>query len=150
MIIDKALEFADDSALSLAADTPTKSAVVADLLGAATPGSLKDCWGNALTPDIGETGNLMFCVEITTTLVGSGTFKVELTSKAADNDIHSGGTAHLTHDFGATPAAGTRWFAKVPTGTINRFVGAVYTAVGNTITAGAVSVWVGMDHERID
>lgn len=149
-VLDKALEFSDAQTLSIGAGATIKSAVVADLMGAAGASGMKDVWGNALTPDIGEAGNLEFTVQVATTIVGAGTLSAKLASKAANASISSGATTHITFSFGTTPAAGTRKSAKVPAGTLNRYVGALYTATGGTITAGALDAFLSLDHEKID
>lgn len=146
-VIDKALEFSDAQTLSIGSGASIKSTVRADLTGAA---GLKDCWGNSITPDIGEAGNLEWTVQVATTVVGAGSLTANLVSKAADGSISSGGTTHASLAFGATPAAGTRKSVKVPSGTLNRFVGCLYASAGGTITGGALDSWLNLDHEKID
>jgi len=146
-VLDKAIEFSDAQTLSIASGASIKSSVVPDLVGG---GGLKDTWGNSLTPDIGEAGNLEVNIQVHTTLVGAGSLTVSLVSKAADANIDSGGTTHHSWALGATPAAKTRRSIKVPPGTLNRFVGLLYSASGGTITGGAMDAWMNLDHERVD
>ncbi|NIS52986.1 MAG: hypothetical protein GWN94_18075, partial [Phycisphaerae bacterium] len=121
-VLDKAIEFSDAQTLSIGSGASIKSTVVADLAGKADSLQLDDVWGNEITPDIGESGNLQFTCQVATTLVGAGSLTVTLVSKAADASIDSGATTHVTMAFGATPAAGTRKTAYVPAGTINNYV----------------------------
>lgn len=146
-VIDKALEFSDAQVLSIGSGASVKSSVVADLTGA---GGLKNCWGTAITPDIGEAGNLEVNIQVNTTLTGTGTFSVALMSKAADASISSGGTTHHTWTLGVTPAAKTRYSIKVPAGTVNRFVGLLYSSASGTVTGGAMDAWMNLDHEKVD
>ena len=110
-VLDKALEFSDAQALSIGSGASINSSVIPDLVGS---GGLKDTWGNSLTPDIGEGGEMEVTVQVNTTVVGAGSLAVDLVSKAADASISSGATVHHTFSFGATPAAGTKQSIKVP------------------------------------
>jgi hypothetical protein len=146
-VLDKAIEFSDAQTLSIASSGSIKSSVVSDLVGA---GGLKDTWGNSLTPDIGEAGGLEWNIQVQTTVVGAGSLTVALVSKAADASIDSGGTTHHSFALGTTPAAKTRRSIKIPPGTLNRFVGCLYSAASGTITGGALDSWMNLDHERVD
>lgn len=146
-VLDARLEFSDAQTLSIASAGSLVSSNVSDLTGAT---SLKDTWGNDITPDVGESGNLEWNILVSTTVVGAGSLTVALVSKAADVSLSSGGTTHASFALGATPAAGTQRQAYVPAGTVNRYLGCVYSASGGTITAGALDSWVNLDHERHD
>ncbi|NIS52205.1 MAG: hypothetical protein GWN94_14010 [Phycisphaerae bacterium] len=146
-VLDALLEFSDAQTLSIGSGASIKSTNVSDLVGA---GGLKDTWGNSLTPDIGEKSNLEWNCQVETTVVGAGSLTVALVSKAADVSISSGGTTHASKNLGATPAAGTVYSAVVPAGTVNRYIGCLYSASGGTITAGALDSWLNLDHEKHD
>jgi hypothetical protein len=146
-VLDALIEFSDAQTLSIASAGTLKSTNVSDLTGAT---SLKDTWGNDITPDIGENSNLEWNIMVSTTVVGAGSLTVALVSKAADVNISSGATTHASFALGATPAAGTQRSVKIPAGTVNRYIGCLYSASGGTITAGALDSWLNLDHEKHD
>lgn len=149
-VLDKALEFSDAQALSIGSGAAIKSTKVRDLTGKQDSLAFKNAWGTTITPDIGEAGGLEWTVQVATTVVGAGTLSAALVSKAADASISSGGTTHHTFSFGVTAAAGTRKSVKVPPGTLNNYVGCLYTSTGGTTTAGALDSFLSLDHEKID
>jgi len=142
-IIDSKLEFSDAQSLVASASAVTVSTNVVDF------STLKDGWGAAITPDIGEGGDLEFNVLIDTAIAvagSSGTVSITLVSKAGDASISSGATTHVTISAAEAAAAGTKYHAYVPAGTINRYVGVLYTGSG-AVTAGNANAFVNLDHE---
>ncbi len=146
-VLDARLEFSDAQTLSIGSGASITSTNVSDLTGTA---GLEDAWGNSITPDIGESGELEWNILVSTTVVGAGSLTAALVSKAADSSISSGATTHHSIAMGATPAAGTQYSRYVPAGTVNRFVGCLYSAASGTITAGALDSWINLDHEKHD
>lgn len=146
-VIDGLLEVSDAQTLSIASAGSVVSEDVIDLTGGT---SLKDTWGNDITPDIGENSNLEWNISVSTTVVGAGSLTVALVTKAADASLSSGGTTLASFALGATPAAGTQRSVKVPGGAVQRYIGCVYSASGGTITAGALNSYLNLDHEKHD
>ena len=146
-VLDALIQFSDAQTLSIGSGASILSAYISDITGAT---ALKDTWGNDITPDIGEKSILEWNILVSTTVVGAGSLTVALVSKAADASISSGATTHASFALGATPAAGTQRSVKVPAGTVNRFVGCLYSAAGGTITGGALDSWLNLDHEKHD
>ncbi len=86
-----------------------------------------------------------------TALVGaSANLLVRIASKAADANIHSGGTEHARATFSAAAAANTKKVLPVPVGDMNRYWGVYYTASGGTISAGTINAYLADAGERID
>ena len=143
MIIDALLEFAD--AQSVSGASAVQGTNVRDL-GA----SEVDAWGVAITPDIGENGELEFNVKVDTALVGAGiTLACALMTKAANATLTSGATTLATLTLPALSAAGTSMSVKVPSGTVLRYLGVVFTASGN-LTSSNINAFISLDHEKID
>lgn len=144
MILDKELEFSD--AQSVSGASAVKSSVVADLVGTA---GLKDAWGAAITPDIGEAGRMKLNVRVNTAMVGASiTVTATLVTKAADASIDSGGTTIATLLFPAISAAGTQRSVHVPAGSVLRFLGVLYTPSGS-LTSSKFDAWIGLDHSTV-
>lgn len=142
-ILDSKLEFSDAQALA-----NISSAASAVSTNVVDYGTMKDAWGTAITPDIGEGGGLEFNINVDTALVGAAAaLECKLVSKAADASISSGGTVHATLSLAALAAAETRASVKVPSGTINRYVGVLYTANGAKLTSAKLNSWLNLDHE---
>jgi len=150
-VIDKVLEFSDNQDIgSVSSGSSVVSSVVPELFNATAPyESPYDTWGTDITPDIGNGGRLIFNIHVSATLAGSSAAVVAtLVSKAADNSISSTGTTHATITIPTLTAAGTMYSVHVPAGTINRFVGVLYTASGGSLTSGNFDAWLGLDVER--
>lgn len=143
MIIDALLEFSD--AQSISGSSAVQSTNVRDL-GA----SEIDAWDAAITPDIGENGELEFNVKVDTAMVGAGiTLACALMTKAADATLTSGATTLATLTLPAVSAAGTAMSVKVPSGSVLRYIGVVYTPSG-ALTSSNINAFINLDHEKTD
>ncbi len=143
MIIDALLEFAD--AQSVSGSSAVQATNVRDL-GA----SEVDAWGTSITPDIGENGELEFNISVDTAMVGAGiTLACALMTKAADATLTSGATTLATLTLPALSAAGTAMSVKVPSGTVLRYTGVVFTPSG-ALTSSNINAFINLDHEKID
>lgn len=144
MILDAKLEMSDAQALAnISSGSNTVSTNIIDL-GA----NGEDGWGNAQTMNIGEGGTLSWVITVDTALVGaSAGLSVTLVSKAADASISSGGTTHATLTLAATAAAGTKASVKVPAGTIQRYLGTLYTASGGKLTSAKINSFLTWSHQ---
>jgi len=145
-ILDAKLEMSDAQALSnISSGASTKSANVIDL-GA----NGEDGWGNAQTTDPGEGGGAEWNVSVDTALVGSSAaLTVTLVTKAADASISSGGTTIATLTIPAESAAGTKRSVKVPAGTVERYLGTLYTASGAKLTSAKLNSYLALDHSTV-
>ena len=85
---------------------------------------------------------------LATTLAG-GAVTATLVSKAADASISSSGTTHATISIPATTAAGTWYATGVPSGTMYRYLGCLYTVSGGAVTAGAVDSFLATAPKQI-
>lgn len=143
-IMDGALEFSD--AQSVSGSAAVKSTNVLDLCG----GLMTDTWGSALTPDIGEGGEVEFTVNVATAMVGASiTVTATLVTKAADASIQTAGTTIATlQAFPAASAAGTKRSVKVPSGAIQRYLGVMYTPSGS-LTSSAFDAFLSLDHSSV-
>ena len=138
MLYDSLLEFSD--AQDIASGTLSSgSTVVSELVRDLGSGE-KDAFGGALTPDIGNGGELHWHVIVTNeAFVGASAQVVcTLVSKASSASISSGGTTHATITIPAASAIGTWYSVPVPPGTLYRYLGVLYTASGGNLTAGNV------------
>jgi hypothetical protein len=143
MILDADLEFSDAQSV---VKNSGLSQVSTDVYDHGSDGL--DGWGSSQTPDIGEGGTLEFNVQVATLMAGaSAAIDAKLVTKASSAAISSGGTTLATLNFPAASAAGTKKSIKVPSGTIQRFLGVVYTASGGNVTASAFDAWIGLDHQ---
>jgi hypothetical protein len=121
------------------------SDTVLDLCG----GLMKDAWGSAETPDIGEGGMVEFTVNVNTALVGAGTVTASLVTKAANGSISASGTTVATLAvFAATAAAGTKRSVKVPSGSILRYLGVLYVTTGS-LTSSKFDSFLSLDHSSV-
>lgn len=146
-VLDAKLEFSDAQALASVSSGASVVSTNVTNLGA----SETDCWGNSITPDIGEGGELEFNVAVDTALVGSSAaLDCKLVTKASSASISSGGTTLATLTIPATSAAGTRKSVKVPSGTIYQYTGVLYAASGGALTSAKINSWINLDHEKID
>ena len=146
-ILDAKLMFSTGQAITTLADAASEiSDYVADL-----GTGMKDAWGNAITPDIGEGGELEVNSVVSVVMVNaSATIEVQLVTKAADATLTSGGTQLGVKVFPAESVAGTRLSFHVPSGAVLRYLGVIYKAVGAELTSGTFITWLGMDHEKYD
>jgi hypothetical protein len=108
-----------------------------------------DAWGTAVTTNR-WTQDLKVNVTVHTALVGaSASIDVELTSKAADVSISSGGTVHGIVKIPALSAAGYKTSISVPAQNLNRYVGLMYRARGGNVTSATLNAWFGPDSGEI-
>ena len=144
MIMDSLLEFSDAQALASISDTSSTISTNVSDLGA----NGEDAWGSAQTMDIGEGGGLVFNAQVVAALVGaSAAIVCELTTKAADATLGTSGTNVVSLTIPTISAIGTRVSVRVPTGTIERYIGVLYTASGGNLTSATIDSWIGLDHE---
>ena len=143
-IIDAKLEMCDNIALGTTAGA---NALIGDVIDL---GARRNFYDAAVTGDIGEAGDMWLNVKVSTLLASSGsaTCTVALyhhtTAAVASGAIVSG----MTATTGASSAAGTTLIrAKLPAGTINRYIGICSDIDTAALTAGSVDAWISMDGE---
>jgi hypothetical protein len=142
-ILDKKLELMDAASIA-GAPAATVSSEVLDL------GTGYNEWGVANTPNIGEGGDLYLNIRVATLIEAAGGSTPFATCKLWTHTTATvaSGTLLLTQVIGTAAAAGVDVLrAKIPAGTISRYLGLVTTVGAVTITAGALDAWIGMDTE---
>ena len=144
-IMDASLEFSDAQAVSGSAATVVSTNVL-DLCG----GKMKDAWGTADTPDLGEGGDIELTVAVHTAMVGGAvTVIASLVTKAGDASISSAGTNVVTlATFPATSASGIKRTVKVPSGSILRYLGILYVSSGS-LTSSKFDAFLSLDHSSV-
>ena len=153
MILDKILTFGDDDAIAAV----TSAGALADFY--ADMGTQKDklyplthSSSNIGSPDYGEGGDIWFNALITTALKASSsaTFTISLVTHSSATSLASG-TVLLTKTTAAlSSASATSSYdagdylirAKVPAG-CKRYIGVLYDASADKLSAGAISSWLG-------
>lgn len=75
---------------------------------------------------------------------------VKIQSKAADRNIHSGGTEHARVEFPALSAVKTTKHLPVPVTGMNRYWGVTYTASGGNLATGTMNAYLAEAPEVID
>lgn len=141
-IIDKKLELCDAQTLV--------GAISSDVLSTELDlGIGYDGWGQSRTPDIGEGGDLYLNVRMAgTTALAPATHTGTLYLYTHTATTVKSGTLLATKAVAASSAGGTSlWRLKIPAGTVQRYLGLVYTANATTCTAGALDAWIGLDSE---
>jgi hypothetical protein len=149
-VLDYQLEISDDQ--DVASGTLSSGSAVISTNVIDRGASEVDAFGSSITPDIGEGGELEWNVKVTNEAFAGASAAVvaTLVTKASSATITSSGTTIATLTVAATSAIGTSYSVKVPSGTVQRYLGCVYTASGGNLTAGNVSSWINLDHEKID
>ena len=148
-VLDAKLEMSDaQSVASLGAASAVTSTDILDF------GTHKNTWGTAITPDIGEGGELEWNVGVDTVLVGaSANITCTLvTGTSVASAAISSATVVATLNIPAVSAAGYRKSVKVPSGTISRYVATQYIVgtASASITTGALNSYLNLDHEKVD
>jgi hypothetical protein len=140
-ILDARLEMSDAQTLTSVGSGSTNASAYYIDFGA----NGKDGWGNAKTPNVGEGMRLVWNVEATAAMVGAGTVTAALYTHTGTTPASGTKIAELA--FAAASPAGTRKAVMVPTGTIQRYMGVVYTIGGGGITSGSFGSWINLDHD---
>ena len=141
-IKDFKLEMCNDEALGTSQAGATLIGDYIDL------GAMKDAWGSAITPDIGEAGELWLNVKVSTAITSSGSPAVTVALYHHTAAAVASGAVLMTHTaVGETVAGVTLIRAKLPAGTINRYLGICPAIVTADLTAGSVDAWISMDGE---
>jgi len=140
-IMDSKLEFSDAQVISASSASTVNSTNVV-YLGNFYTDWLKELGttSGATTPNIGEASDPTVVIQIATALNASA-YIVAKAYHHTTSAVTSGATFG-TATFSAADAAGTRKTIKVPTGTINKYVGLQYSTVGSNMTTGAVDAWL--------
>jgi hypothetical protein len=139
-ILDSKLEFADALVISCAS--------ASEQVGTNEVGfqAMKDAWGTAITPDIGEGNNgLVVNFQVATVLEASAIVIAKAYHHTASG-VASGSTFGEVA-FAAADAVGTRKNIRVPAGTINKWIGVGFSVVGSSMNTGAFDAWLGLDTE---
>jgi hypothetical protein len=141
-MLDSSFIFSDaQSVAGLSANSSVISTNVAKILDVLT-----DAWGSSKSPEI---GGLWLAVQVNTVLVGS--------TSALDVDIYTHSTATVTSgrkiggiQIPAESAAGWRGGIQFAPGTeVDEYIGAVFTARGNTVTSSKIDVSLGAGSEFV-
>jgi len=111
-------------------------------------GAQRDFYDAAKTPDVGEGGNLWWTAKVTTAIAGASSVVTVALYSHTTASVASG-TALLTAaaTAGATAAGTTLIRAKIPAGTVQRYVGTVVTIGSAAVSAGAIDSWISTDSE---
>ena len=136
-IMDAILEFSDLQVLSLASASARLSTNVFDM------STKKNAWGSAITNDINEGNNgLVVNFQVAVALEAGLVAKVysHTTSAVAS------GTKLGEVVFDADVVAGTKGNFRIPSGTVQRWVGIEYSA-SSTLVAASMDAWLGLDTE---
>jgi len=139
-IMDARLEFSDAQVISASSASAVLGTNVFDM------STKKNAWGTAITGDIGEGNNgLVVNFQVATALNASAYVVAKVyhhtTSAVASGSVLGSVT------FAAADTAGTRKNFRIPSGTVNRWVGVQYSTVGSNMTTGAMDAWLGLDTE---
>lgn len=111
-------------------------------------GAQRDYYDTAETPDVGEGGNLWWTAKVTTAIAGaSSVVTVALYSHTTAAVASGSALLTATATAGATANGTTLIRAKLPAGTINRYVGTVVTIASAAVSAGAIDSWISIDSE---
>ena len=149
-ILDAKLEI-DDGVTLTAISGATQAGTNEIRLDAATA-TMKDAWGTAISPDPGEGNNgLVLNFQVGTAFTSSGSFKAKVYHHTTSTV--TGGSLLGTVTFGSGTGAGSAGLAgasknfRLPSGTINRYVGVLYSMVTGASGAGTVDAWLGLDSQ---
>ena len=142
-IIDSKLLFGIEK--TLASISASSNSYIGDTINF---GAGRDFYDTALTPDVGEGGNLwltVYCDGEDFASAGSPVVTIDLHASAASS-MGSPSTL-LTFVTDKTPNDGdVIGRAKLPAGTIKQYVG-LNVATTNALTGGKISAWISMDSE---
>lgn len=144
-ILDSKLVFAQADTLS--GISASSNANIGDIIDL---GIGRDWYDTALTPNIGEGGNLWLNVKCDGedfASAGSPVVTIDLHASAAE--AMTSPTTLLTVVTDKTPNDGDNIYrAKVPAGTVKRYL-ALNVATTNALTAGKISAWISMDSATV-
>ena len=139
-VLDSKLEFSDAQVISASSASTVTGTNVVDL------NATKDAWGTAGTPNPGEGNNgLVVNFQVATALNASAYVVAKVYHHTASGVTSGSVLGEVT--FAAADAAGTRKNFRLPSGTINRWIGVQYSTVGSNMTTGAMDAWLGLDTE---
>ena len=139
-IMDAKLEFSDAQVISASSASAVSGTNEFSLR------ALKDAWGTAITHDIGEGNNgLVVNFQVATALNASAYVVAKVYSHTASGVTSGTKLGEVT--FAAADAAGTRKNFRIPSGTVQKWVGVQYSTVGSNMTTGAMDAWLGLDTE---
>ena len=108
--------------------------------------SVKNAWGTAITNDLGEGNNGLVVNFQVATQLNTSSYVVAKVYSHTTSAVASGSVLGSA-TFAAADAAGTRKNVRLPSGTINKYVGVEYSVVGSNMTTGAMDAWLGLDTE---
>ena len=139
-ILDAKLEFSDAQLLATAAAASTLGT------NEFVMSTVYDGWGTAITNDIGEGNNglvVNFQVETVASSAGGMVAKVySHTASVVSAGVALGQTTFLTS---ALKIAGTKRSVRIPAGTVNKWIGVTYSAVGSTLSDLVMNAWLSLD-----
>ena len=150
-IMDAKLEIDDGLALT-AISSAAQSATNEIRLDAATA-LMKDAWGTTITPDPGVGGGLVMNFKIGTVFTSAAIIKAKIFSHTTSGVTSGAEIASVTFASGATTAAGecsvtgSHKGIRLPSGTIQRFLGVQYSMVSGASGAGTIDAWLSLDSE---
>jgi len=149
-IIDAKLEFDDGATLSCSSGETNVSQNVIRL--DALSATMKDAWGTEISPDIGEGNNgLVVNVQVATAFNASNSFTAKIYHHTTST--FSAGTNMGELVFGSSGAtspantAGTRKNFRLPSGSMDNYIGIQYSCVTGANGTGTVDAWLGLDTE---
>jgi hypothetical protein len=139
-IMDAKLEFSDAQVLSLASGSARLSTNVFEMR------ALKDAWGTAITHDIGEGNNGLVVNMQVATAVTSGCTMIGKVYSHTGSAVASG-TKLGEVSFPESSIAGIRRNFRIPSGTVQKWVGIQWSAATSDSVATAMDAWLGLDTE---
>jgi hypothetical protein len=149
-IMDAKLEIDDQLAIT-AISAATQAGTDEIRLDAATA-QMKDAWGTAISPDIGE-GNNGLVVNFAVASAANADWGVVCKVYSHTTSTVTGGTLIGSYEFpsgvtaGDAGKIGSRGQVRLPAGNIDRYLGVLYSATTGSSGVGLMDCWVGLDSE---
>ena len=139
-ILDKKLVMFDNDSIVGDANASTASTEL-DL------GIGYDAWDQSQTPDIGEGGDIYVNVNLSSDMKPA-THAGTLYLYTHTSTTVTGGSVIMTQAVAAAGKTGKQLMrAKIPAGSVKRYIGLVYTSNATTCTSGALDGWLSLDSE---
>jgi len=146
-IIDSKLEFSDAQVISASSASTVTGTNVAYLGVHYTDWLyLLGTTSGATAPNIGEGNNGLVVNFQVATALNASAYVVAKVYHHTTSAITSGSVLGSV-TFSAADAAGTRKNFRIPSGTVNKYIGVEYSTVGSNMTTGAMDAWLGLDTE---
>jgi hypothetical protein len=141
----------DDHAQITAISGATQAGTDEIRLDAATA-QMKDAWGTAISPDIGEGNNGLV---VNFAILSAFDYSCGMTCKVYSHTTSTvtGGALVGAVEFGSGSTIGTMGYegsraqVRLPAGNVDRYLGVLYSMITGPSGAGYIDAWVGLDTE---